>query len=350
MSKRGWLPRSSVPSDRVAVIDDLEAAGKLVEAVDVLAVLNRERRGAEFEVRLVDLRARAAAGWEPGGGRTPWPPAYADPFPELKGSIPEIDRSLLNEKTMGGAVAHHGALLVRGLLDAEPVDRCRTAIDQIHELREAQTPARPRADAERWLRPMPLFPRPFDPVLRENGSEQGGTWLADSPAVAAFVLDDLADAGVLQIIAGHFGERPFFSLQKSTLRRTLPVFNRVAWHQDGAFLSEGVRTMNVWVALSRCGGDLPTPSLEVIPRRFDSVLPAEGRLIVHSVANTLVEELAVETPTIRPEFMPGDAILFDERFLHRTYLAPEMTDIRYALECWFFAPSHQTADYTPLLA
>ena len=57
-----------------------------------------------------------------------------------------------------------------------------------------------------------------------------------------------------------------------------------------------------------------------------------------------------DTPTIVPEFEPGDALMFDEHFLHRTYLPREMTDPRYALECWFFAPSRHTSDYVPLLA
>ena len=50
-----------------------------------------------------------------------------------------------------------------------------------------------------------------------------------------------------------------------------------------------------------------------------------------------------------PEFAPGDALMFDERCLHRTHLKLTMTRSRYALECWMFAPSHHTPNYTPLL-
>jgi hypothetical protein len=107
--------------------------------------------------------------------------------------------------------------------------------------------------------------------------------------------------------------------------------------------------MNVWVALSPCGGDRPTPSLEVVPRRFDEILPVDGILTKHSVPLDLVAELVTETPSIVPEFEPGDGLLFDEHFLHRTYLTEGMTDIRYALECWFFAPSHAATEYVPLL-
>ena len=59
--------------------------------------------------------------------------------------------------------------------------------------------------------------------------------------------------------------------------------------------------------------------------------------------------MAADTPTICPEFAPGDALLFDERFLHRTHLSAEMTEDRYALECWFFAPSHPSSGYLSFL-
>ena len=52
---------------------------------------------------------------------------------------------------------------------------------------------------------------------------------------------------------------------------------------------------------------------------------------------------------MRPIFEPGDALLFDERFLHRTAVEPEMTRERYAIESWFFAPSHYPGDQIPLV-
>jgi hypothetical protein len=79
------------------------------------------------------------------------------------------------------------------------------------------------------------------------------------------------------------------------------------------------------------------------------VLPVDGVMTPHSVSYDLVAELAQENPTVIPEFAPGDAILFDQILLHRTHLTEAMTEIRYALECWFFAPSHPASTYTPLL-
>lgn len=80
------------------------------------------------------------------------------------------------------------------------------------------------------------------------------------------------------------------------------------------------------------------------------VLPVDGVMSPHSIDYDLVDSIAAETPTVVPEFEPGDAIVFDERFLHRTHLPPVMDAPRYALECWFFAPSHHTESYIPLLA
>ncbi len=59
--------------------------------------------------------------------------------------------------------------------------------------------------------------------------------------------------------------------------------------------------------------------------------------------------MAEQTPTVRPRFEPGDALVFDEHLVHRTSLEPGLTEDRYALECWLFAPSHTSASYTPFL-
>ena len=49
------------------------------------------------------------------------------------------------------------------------------------------------------------------------------------------------------------------------------------------------------------------------------------------------------------EFDPGDALLFDERMIHRTFLSESMTEERLAVECWFFDAAHKPASYTALL-
>jgi hypothetical protein len=331
-----------------ALVDE----GRLPEAVDLLADLVRRDHDPADEVSLIDLRAKAAANLSPGAGRTPWPPEYADPFPGVVGRIPEVPASELTSEILGGAVAHHGGLMIRGIFSDAQVGRTVELIERVHERRNdaGQVDGDGAGPAgSGWYRPMPTESPKMDTTLRAMVAEQGGTWLADSPTGAAQVLEELRVANVTPAIAGHLGERPFFSLQKSTLRRSLPVFNWVAWHQDGSFLAEDVRTMNVWVALSPCGGDHPSPGLELVPRRIPDILPIGGGMTKHAIADEIVADIAIETPTVIPEFAPGDGLMFDERFLHRTHLTHEMTEIRYALECWFFAPSHASPAYMPLL-
>lgn len=337
------------PADpELAPVDRLVAEGRLVDAVDALAPISSARREPALDIRLVDLRHDAAAALVPGPGRPDWPPTYADPFPDVAGRVPEAEAGQLSTDLLGGAVTHHGALIVRGVFGPEQIERSVEAIERTHA---SQQPGAEAGDGSAatsgWYRPFPTDNR--NDNLRKMVAKQGGTWLADSPSSTARILDELRSAGVTGAIAGHLGERPFFSLQKSTLRRSLPSYNLVAWHQDGSFLDEDVRTMNVWVALSPCGGDLPSPGLEVVPKRMPAILPVDGVMSTHSISYDLVDEIAAETPTVIPEFAPGDAIIFDERFLHRTHLTEAMTEIRYALECWFFAPSHQATSYTPLL-
>ena len=45
----------------------------------------------------------------------------------------------------------------------------------------------------------------------------------------------------------YLGERPALSANKCTLRR-VPVDTATNWHQDGAFLGEEMRTLNLWLA------------------------------------------------------------------------------------------------------
>lgn len=339
------------PDPDLAHAERLAAAGSLVEAVDALATANRARRDPDLDVALVDLRHEAARLLTPGPGRADWPPRYDDPFPEVSGRVPEAEAGRLSTELLGGAVTHHGALMVRGVFSPEQVARSVEAIERTHERQQVTAPVGGGGSEESgdgaWYRP---FPTDYhNETLRRMVARQGGTWLADSPSSTARVLEELETAGVTGAITGHLGERPYFSLQKSTLRRSLPTYNLVAWHQDGSFLDEDVRTMNVWVALSPCGGDLPSPGLEVVPKRMPGILPVDGVMSTHSISYDLVDEIAAETPTVIPEFAPGDAIIFDERFLHRTHLTDSMTEIRYALECWFFAPSHQASTYIPLM-
>ncbi|MDZ7732372.1 MAG: hypothetical protein U5R31_04010 [Acidimicrobiia bacterium] len=95
---------------------------------------------------------------------------------------------------------------------------------------------------------------------------------------------------------------------------------------------------------------LHSPGLDLVPQRFPEVLETgtNGAQFDWSVGPGTVERVA-RHPVVRPEFRAGDALLFDELFLHRTGVSPGMTRPRYAIESWFFAPSTYPEAQIPIL-
>ena len=61
-------------------------------------------------------------------------------------------------------------------------------------------------------------------------------------------------------------------------------------------------------------------------------------MLDYTISQTKVDEAAAAAGTrvVRPIFEPGDAIFFDELFLHQTGSDPAMDRPRYAIENWFF--------------
>jgi hypothetical protein len=90
----------------------------------------------------------------------------------------------------------------------------------------------------------------------------------------------------------------------------------------------------------------------VVPRRFERLVETgtEGANFDWSVGPGVVDRLSAATPVRRPAFEPGDVLFFDDLFLHRTATDPAMTQDRYAIESWFFAPSAYPEGYIPLVA
>jgi hypothetical protein len=66
------------------------------------------------------------------------------------------------------------------------------------------------------------------------------------------------------------------------------------------------------------------------------------------ISQKRAEEAAGDTPIIRPIFEPGDALLFDELFMHKTGSDPSMPNPRFAIENWFFGASGFPTEYAPI--
>ncbi len=112
-----------------------------------------------------------------------------------------------------------------------------------------------------------------------------------------------------------------------------------AWHQDGGYLGISTRAVNLWLALSECGGDTERDGVRHPARRAAESWPRPG---THDAVDGGPSRPTSPTswpresgrPIVRPLFEPGDGILFDQYFVHRSDVRP-LAQERYAIESWF---------------
>jgi hypothetical protein len=326
-----------------------------LDLVDELTLANREEPQPEIERSLVTARNQAFAELETG---------QADPIERRLGEVPEglapldamglptVSAADLSAETIADGVLRHGCLLVRGLVPPDQAESLVSGVDRVFEGRDAHVAGAPAEETTPWYEPFEPDPEYATAVAMGRGfvNTGSGTWIADSPRLLFRLLDTFEGLGLRESITAYLGERPAISLNKGTLRRLPPQGGTEWWHQDGAFLGEGIRSLNVWVALSACGRD--APGLDLVAKRLEGIVePGQrGADFDWSLSDEEVRELAGDS-IVRPIFEPGDALLFDHLFLHRTGTDPGMTQTRYATETWFFAPSAypDPGDQVPLV-
>ncbi len=341
-------------SRRFSGSGEVETDDLPLEQIETLTERNRRSPDKKVESRLVKLRNLA---FDDLSHERP------DSAPEMLGQVPEgakryeivdrlptVDATDVDAEVIRAAFLEAGCLMVRGLIDPERAARLKDGIDRAFDGRDAYIDGKKKvAETAPWF-------EPFVPAekYRTTGKEWnrhvkggGSVWAADSPRVMFEMLDAFEDAGVLQLTEEYLGERPAFSMKKAVLRR-VSAESGSAWHQDGAFLGDDtIRTLNVWVALTRCGDE--APGMDIIPKRIDHIVPTgtEGALFDWAVSDALIRE-QFGAP-VRPIFEAGDALLFDHLCLHQTAAEPEMKKLRYATETWCFAPSTYPGRQIPLV-
>jgi hypothetical protein len=311
----------------------LVAQQKLAEAIRLLTEANRRWRDPRLEKRLVDLRFDAYTETEWGHGRPEWPRCVEDLFPgEL---IPEVMREQLTVERLRSGIMHHGSLLVRGLADGDQVDQLTGDIDKALVAFDAHSAGGNRSDLAGW----------FQPFTQDRGSyrklrrRRGAVLAVDSPPALFDLVETFAHAGVDRLVRDYFAEPPMMLAKKVVLRRVPPHdMTTGGWHQDGAFMGVGIRSLNIWLSLSHCGDN--APGLDVVGRRLDELVETGGEGTFNAWAtNPQAAERVGAGAVVRPIFEPGDALLLDHLTLHRTAADAGMTKDRYAIETWLFAPS-----------
>ena len=335
------IQKSELPA---APLDEFDGADAALEMeIERLIEANRSEPESERERALLHLRnLLAIRRLNDGVVDLGHPEPDYSGLPE--GPLLEIEPAELTPAVLRGGILTGGCVLVRGLLNrgraedlAKEIDRCFIE--------------RARHDADRSFDQRYYVPFEHDPrrgvrLLREWIKEGGGVLAVDSPLLSFQLGEALAEAGLPELVEGYLGGPPLISGDKTTLRKAEPSVSG-AWHQDGKFMGQ-VRALNLWLSLSDCGRD--APGLDLVPRRLGEHVPTttDDAMMLTQVSQQAAEAAAGELPIMRPIFEPGDALLFDELFLHKTASDPSMRRPRYAVESWFFAPSGFPADYVPL--
>lgn len=326
---------------------ELAQAGRYRDAIDYALPHTLRLGDPALHRELAHLRRNAAreaiASARP---RPDWPPQLRDPFPDHTG-IPEVLAADLASDIMAGAILHHGSLIVRGALERDEADGLAVDIDRVFAAHDAWIAGQPVESDAAWFSQFELDPEDEIAQARPWNRAGGGVLAADSPVLFNRLAELYQRRGLLGAIEGHLGERPLLSVGKTVLRRVEPQ-RAGDFHQDGAFLGAGVRTINVWIALSDCG--LDSPGLEIVDRRVPAVVETgtEGAHFKWSVGREVARRANEGRPFARPVFRAGDALLFDQFMLHATSHDAAMHRARYAIESWFFAPSAYTEEQVAL--
>ena len=333
-----------------------EAAGQISAAISAWTELNRNAADAWIESHLVDLRCDprnfdSTNRAQPEISVEAWPREIADPFPDVSGDVPEIQADELSVEVLGGAILHHGSLLVRGLLTPDRAEELRATIDRAFAGRQLHVQGVPSDQTTPWYVPC----APWDAAepgaataTRSHNDTCKAVHAADSPRALFQVLDAFASTKVVAVINEYLGERALLSIRKTMLRRVPPDASP-SFHQDGTFMGLQTRAVDIWVALTECGEGADAPGLAILPKRLHTSVRLDAAAPYLPLTPGELEAVADGTAVVRPRCYPGDALLFDELCLHANGGdQPGLNRDRYALEAWMFAPSAKPAHYLPI--
>ncbi len=323
-------------------------------ALSLLAVENNRCHSAILEQQMVDMRLQAFAKTHWPEPEVNWPPSYGL-LPARGKELPEIEPQALTVETLRSGIMGNGAVIVRGLMGRDTARRMCENIDRTVQAQREGAGAQENSGGPAWYArsslvkggPAQLYSKPGSPPPPVSAS----VWAVDSPHTAAQLIDFYKSINLPALLRGYFTEPAVLSVRKWVLRRRAPDNGcQAGWHQDGRFMGESIRTVNLWIALTDCGGDAKAPGLEIVGGGNKTIYETgtQGAALDWVVGQGLVDSLGDSSPVLCPRFQPGDALFFDHYNLHRTGFGAHHTDVRYALEAWFFAASRAPAKQIPL--
>lgn len=342
-----------------AIQDVLVEAEKLVDKGNYQsAIALLEAAGSHDDEtlaqRLVDLRIQAYSSMQWPEPHANWPPAHDDRFAGVEG-FPEVKFGDLDVNALKAGILGKGGLIVRGIMGAERIEQMRGSIDRVLQARVDFYNGDPDADKNPWFQRSASVrggPRQF------RGGERftniGSVWSVDCPPMVFQLIEYFREIGIPGLLTSYFEEDPVLSVRKWVVRCAAPNNGASSgWHQDGYFLGDAtaIRTANLWIALTDCGGDASAPGLEIISGTERKIFETgtRGSPFDWTVGQEIVDEIAQTNPVQCPRFNAGDAFFFDHYNLHRTGFGLNHTNNRYAIESWFFAGSTAPVKQQPVV-
>jgi phytanoyl-CoA dioxygenase PhyH len=334
-------------------VNQLVEQGKYRSAIELLQTTGRYDN-PDLAQRLIDLRIQAYPEQEWPQPQTHWPPEHDNRFADASG-MPEIAAADLDVGALRAGILGKGGLLVRGLMDSAQVHDMRDSIDRVLQARVESAQGTPDAEQNLWYRRSPSVRG--EPAQFRGGKRYtniGSVWSVDSPPLTFKLIEYYRKIGLPALLRHYFDEDPLLSVRKWVVRCAAPNNGASSgWHQDGYFLgdADAIRTVNVWIALTDCGGDASAPGLEVVGGAPRKILETgtRGSPFTWTVGPELVDEIAQTYPVMCPRFNAGDALFFDHYNLHRTGFGLNHTENRYAIESWFFAASTAPLKQQPVV-
>ena len=241
--------------------------------------------------------------------------------------IPEIRRDDLDAGVVRRHITSHGSVLVRGLLDAEQIARFIAGIDRALAARSEDADSYTRTQTS-WYFPLPL-PRPEAVSL-------GRHWVAASGGIPGRRLSEAVATAVLDLRVDRAARRR----QRVPRRAPGPLRQQVHAAAGAAHVEHRLapgrrvprqgnpgaeRLGRAHRLRRRLAGDGSRPA----PVRGDGRdRHRRRRSSTGPWARPSSSSSASDAPVVRPEFAAGDALLFDDLFLHRTAIDPSMTTER----------------------
>ena len=325
-------------------IDGLAEAGQHLRALERLEALHLRQPSHRLAQRQVRLRHQAFGGIDRTAGRPRWPDAFVDPFPGVSGIVSARSEEL-SGSLLGGALTHHGCLRVDGLIGTGLAARLCELIDRAFvERDELEDGERTESSSDTFV---PY--RPGQGKAKAFGRNDF-VRVVDVPDAMVAITEAFTTSGVRGAVTDYLGERPVMIANKWVLRRAEGGMLLGDFHQDGAFLGEGIRTVDCWIALSECGPGTGKPAIDLVPTRTDGVLKT-GRVTQPSTGRSLTKRSRRTSPTSRsPARRSRPATPCSSTSCWSTARVSALDlGVRYALESWFVAPSSYPERHLPIV-